>query len=405
MTVAYRQFSIAAALACAALAGQPVALAQVTPADPVSSGAPAPSLSAAELEKLVGPIALYPDDLVAIILPASTYPLHIVQADRFLDKRKANPQLQPDAAWDDSVKSLLNYSDVVKKMSGDLDWTEALGEAVVANNSAVLDAVQAFRRKAQTAGNLKSDAKQTVVVEKEIIKLVPADPQIIYVPQYQPAAVVVAGAPVSYYPTQYPVYHYPYPPGAALATGIIWGAALGAVWNGGRYATQYSGGSINNSNNITINRGGNTVNTGGGNRATNLPANSTGWKPSRQPGQVGRPSTQPANMQRMGDARPGGGYGGAGGAAGTRPAMGGAGGHDGGAFGGMNSGGAAQRNSDRGQSSRASGGFGGGAQASHQGGGFQGGGARAGGGATGGARAGGGAAAGGGARAGGGRRR
>ncbi len=133
------------------------------------------------------------------------------------------------------MKSLLNYPDVVKKMSDDLDWTEALGEAVVANSSAVLDAVQSFRRRAQAAGNLKSDAKQMVVVEKEVIKIVQADPQVIYVPQYQPSTVVVVGSPpVAYYPTPYPVYYYPYPPGAAIATGIIWGAALGAAWNGGR---------------------------------------------------------------------------------------------------------------------------------------------------------------------------
>ena len=82
-------------------------------------------------------------------------------------------------------------------MSADLDWTADLGEAVVADQGAVLDAVQAFRRKAQSAGNLKTDAKQVVVVEKEIIKIVPADPQVIYVPQYNPTTVVAySAAPV-----------------------------------------------------------------------------------------------------------------------------------------------------------------------------------------------------------------
>ena len=106
-------------------------------------------------------IALYPDDLVAIILPASTNPLQIVQADRFLEKRKTDPKAPVDEKWDDAVKSLLNYPEVVKKMSADLDWTAALGEAVVADQGAVLEAVQAFRRKAQAAGNLKTDDKQT----------------------------------------------------------------------------------------------------------------------------------------------------------------------------------------------------------------------------------------------------
>ena len=98
---------------------------------PASSTGAAPQLSAEDLDNLVGRIALYPDDLVAIILPASTNPLQIVQADRFLDKRKTDPKLPIDDKWDDSVKALVNYPDVVKMMSGDLDWTSALGEAVV----------------------------------------------------------------------------------------------------------------------------------------------------------------------------------------------------------------------------------------------------------------------------------
>ena len=144
-----------------------------------------------QLTKLVGPIALYPDDLVAIILPAATNPLQIVQADRFLEKRKADPKLPIDDKWDDPVKSLLNYPEVVKMMSTDLDWTSELGEAVVADQGAVLEAVQTFRRKAQAAGNLKTDDKQVVKTEKEVIMIVPADPQVIYVPQYNPTTVVV----------------------------------------------------------------------------------------------------------------------------------------------------------------------------------------------------------------------
>ena len=417
MITSQRRISMAVSFACAvALAGQTVALAQVPPSPPPAEGAPAPAYSAEELQGLVGPIALYPDDLVAIILPASTYPLQIVQASRFLDKRKSNAQLQPDSSWDDSVKSLLNYPDVVKKMSDDLEWTESLGEAVVANSSAVLDAVQAFRRRAQAAGSLKSDSRQKVVVEKEVITVVQADPQVIYVPQYDASAVVVVGAPpVAYYPTPYPVYYYPYPPGAALAAGIIWGAALGAAWNGGRWGAEYYGGgnSINNSNNITIDRG-NNIGSGNrpgnqpGNRPGNRPGGGTAWKPSQKPGQVGRPSTRPGSPSRVGDARPGGGgYGNAGGArpstqpagpGGGRQDFGGAGRGDGGAFGGMGSGSAARQSSMRGQNSRAgSGGFAGGRQA----GGFQGGGARAGGGARGGGSPGGGARSGGGARGGG----
>jgi hypothetical protein len=273
-----------------------------------------------ELVQLVGPIALYPDDLVAIILPAATNPLQLVQADRFLDKRKADPKLAVDEKWDDAVKSLLNYPDVVKMMSADLDWTSALGEAVVADQGAVLDAIQIFRRKAQAAGNLKSDDKQVVTVEKEIITVVPADPQVIYVPQYNPATVVVYGAAPywGYYPTPYPSYYYPYPPGAALATGVIWGAAIGAAWAGGHYVSHYGGdANININRNTNINTG--NINTGNINRggASQLPAGgSTAWKSNKQPGQVANSVGTTAPTARAGDVRSGGGGAGAAGAAG-----------------------------------------------------------------------------------------
>lgn len=182
-------FTACAVVLCAT--GAPQALAQA----PAAQVAAAPALTADELEALVGRIALYPDDLVALVLPASTQPLQVVQADRFLEKRKADPKAPVDERWDDSIKSLLNYPEVIKSMSSDLDWTAALGEAVVADQGDVLEAIQAFRRKTQAAGNLQSDARQVVVVEKEVVKIVPADPQVIYVPQYNPTTVVVQGGP------------------------------------------------------------------------------------------------------------------------------------------------------------------------------------------------------------------
>ncbi len=213
--------------------GQAPAAAPAPTAAPVSGVTPAPA-QADDPGALVARIALYPDDLVAIILPASTNPLQIVQAERFLAKRKTDPKAPIDEKWDDAVKSLVNYPEVITMMSGDLDWTAALGEAVVADQAAVLEAVQAFRRKTQSAGNLKSDEKQTVVVEKEVITIVPTDPQVIYVPQYNPTTVVVSGyVGWGYYPSPYPVYYYPYAPGAAFAAGLVWGAAMGAIWGGG----------------------------------------------------------------------------------------------------------------------------------------------------------------------------
>ncbi len=376
------------------------ALSAVAQAPAAAGGAATPQSSEA-LDNLVGPIALYPDDLVAIILPASTNPLQLVQADRYLDKRKSDPQLPVDEKWDDAVKSLLNYPDVVKSMSADLDWTSALGEAVVEDQGAVLDAIQSFRRRAQAAGNLKSDGKQVVAAEQEIITIVPADPQVIYVPQYNPSTVVVYGAPYwGYYPTPYPSYYYPYAPGAALAAGVIWGAAIGAAWSGGRYVSHYGGDA-----NININRNTN-INTGNINRSGAAAGSGTAWKSNKQPGQVSSSVGKTAPSTRVGDARSGGGAASAG--AGTRasaqPGGGGmgasasargaasasasprdnyggsrGGGGGGDAFGGYGSGRQTQMDSSRGASSRSSM-SGGGASRSMSGGGARGGGGRGGGG-------------------------
>jgi len=303
LSSAWRAFL--AVIVAVAFAGHGVAQAPASDA----GAAPAP-LSAEDLDALVGRIALYPDDLVAIVLPGSTFPLQIVQADRFLDKRKSDPKLQIDEKWDDSVKALVNYPDVVKMMSGDLDWTSALGEAVVADQGAVLEAIQAFRRRAQAAGNLKSNDKQIVEVEKTVIQIVPANPEVIYVPQYNPTTVVVAGAPAwGYYPTPYPVYYYPYAPGAAFATGLIWGAAIGAAWGGGHWHTNWGGGDININRNTNINTGNrNNINRGG---ASTLPARggagNTAWKSDKRPGQVsGATGRTNAAGSRVGDAGRGG---------------------------------------------------------------------------------------------------
>jgi hypothetical protein len=290
---------------------------------PAAAGGAAPPPPAVELEKLVGPIALYPDDLVAIILPASTNPLQIVQADRFLETRKKDPKAPVDEKWDESVKALLNYPEVVKKMSADLDWTAALGEAVAADSGEVMAAVQAFRRKVNAAGNLKTDDKQKVVVEQEIIKIEQANPEVIYVPQYNPTTVVVYSAyPYTYYPAPYPVYYYPYPPGAAFAAGIVWGAAIGAVWSGGRYGCGWGGNEININRNTNINVGSGNVNVGSGNRPTQQGGGSQKWQSNKKPGQVSSSvGKTPSASTRVGDTR-----GGAGGARpSTQPAGGGAG--------------------------------------------------------------------------------
>jgi hypothetical protein len=194
------------------------AAAQQPPADKI--------LTPAELQNVVGPIALYPDDLVGIVLPASTYPLQVVEAERFITKRKQDPSLKPNQDWDDSVVALLNYPEVVHLLSDDLDWTWDLGTAVLNQRGDVLDAIQSFRTRARGAGNLRTDDHQTVTTQSDgAIAIAPADPQVIYVPYYEPERVVVyQQEPVySYYPWAYPVYYYPYPVGYRFSTGLFWG--------------------------------------------------------------------------------------------------------------------------------------------------------------------------------------
>ena len=182
-------------------------------------------LTAEELEELVGPIALYPDDLVSIVLPASTYPLQIVQAARYLEAHETNDALEPDENWDDSVVALLNYPEVIALLNEDLDRTWALGEAALYQQAELLDAIQAFRDRAYAAGNLETDERQVVTKDAETIVIKPADPEVIYVPYYEPRHVVVHQPyPVyHYYPHAYPVYYYPYSYGHSFGSGFFWG--------------------------------------------------------------------------------------------------------------------------------------------------------------------------------------
>lgn len=194
-----------------------------------------PLRSASELEELVGPVALYPDDLLAIVLPAATYPLQIVEAARFLTDLESNPELEPSEDWDDSIVALVNYPEVVEMLNDDLDWTWQLGEAVVAQQGDVIQAIASFRDRAYAAGNLKSDEHQTVVQNGEVIEISPVSEEVIYVPYYEPERVVVyQPRPVYYYyPRAYPVYYYPYPYYHSFSRGYFWGVttAFTIGWN------------------------------------------------------------------------------------------------------------------------------------------------------------------------------
>jgi len=218
-------------------------------------------LNADELNALVAPVALYPDDLLALVLPAATQPLQIVEASRFLEKQKTNKDLKPNENWDPAVLALLNYPEVIKLMNDDLDWTQRLGNAVMDQQDGVLAAIQAARGEATSAGYLQSNDKQTVVTEKETIIIKSADPEIIYVPTYDPAPIVehhYVSYPPPVYSTPYPYY---YAPGAAFVTGMFVGAAFSYAfdWNNNDIDIDCCGDrnnniNIDNSRNNNINR-------------------------------------------------------------------------------------------------------------------------------------------------------
>ena len=140
------------------------------------------SLSPVELEKLIGPIALYPDDILAIVLPASTYPLEIVLASRFLDEYDIDSSIDPDEAWDESVIALLNYPEVLRMMDEEIDWTGRLGNAVISQQSDLIAAIEAFRDRAYVAGNLETDEHQNVRNKDGVIEIKPVDKEVNYVP-------------------------------------------------------------------------------------------------------------------------------------------------------------------------------------------------------------------------------
>ena len=231
-----------------------------------------------QLDSLVAPIALYPDPLLAQVLAASTYPLEIIQLQQWLAKNKdLKDQALADAVmkqnWDPSVQAMAALPDVVKRLGDDIRWTSDLGNAFLAQQSDVMDAVQRMRKKAQGKGNLKTTEQQKVetkVIEtKEVIVIEQSNPQVVYVPSYDP--VYVYGPPIYPYP---PIYYPPagyYAAGMAISFGV--GLAIGAAWGGGwGWGCGWGGNDIdidvnNNFNrNSNVNRGDRTTNVGSGNR-------------------------------------------------------------------------------------------------------------------------------------------
>jgi len=291
-----------------------------------ASPTPATALfSKEELDQMLAPVALYPDSLLTQIFIASTYPLEVVQAARWTEEQKKNglkeDQIQTEAGkqpWDPSVQALAAFPQVLDMMNAKLDWTQKLGDAVLAQQPDVMASVQRLRHEADAAGSLKSSEQIKVVKESQTIYIESANPQVIYVPQYNPTVVYGAWP----YPA-YPPYYYPPPPyyaypgynpyAAALGFGLAVGITA-AVWNDnwGHHHNDYNGGSINVNNNTNINRGGNTINRGdgiGGNRpgggdgiGGNRPGGGGKWehKPEHRKGAEYRDS---ASRQKYGGQR------------------------------------------------------------------------------------------------------
>ena len=222
-----------------------------------------------QLDQMLAPIALYPDALLSQTLMAATYPLEVVEAARWT---QANPNLKGDAAvqavknkdWDVSVKSLVAFPQTLAMMNNNLDWTQKIGDAMIGQQKDVAESIQRLRGKAAAAGNLKTTSQQKVTTQtsgsNSAIVIEPANPELIYVPYYNPTW--------AYGPWPYPAYppvYYPPPPnyGAALATGMMFGlgVAAGAAmfggwhwgWSGTGWGASYTTVNVNRATSINVN--------------------------------------------------------------------------------------------------------------------------------------------------------
>ncbi len=399
-----------------------------------------------ELDQILAPIALYDDALLSQVLMAAGYPLEIVEAARW---SQANPNLKGDAAvtavadktWDVSVKSLVAFPSVLKQLSDHLDWTQKLGDALIGQQADVAASIQRLRAKAAAAGTLKTGKEQTVTTQTQgsetTIAIQPTDPQVVYVPTYDPNTAYGEWSNPSYPPTSYPT-------GGAVMRGLAWGvgiAAAGAMFSSWNWNSGGSGSYVNvNANRATnIDRNYNRANVGTGGRWQHDPGHRKGVAyrdpvarqqygqnrpgadqrqqfrgqmdqaarpgggpggggPGGGPGGGGRPGGPggPGAGGPGGTARPGGGAGGGpaqrpgggGAGGGTAPRPGGGGGGGGGnGVAGVNRGQQVNRESQRGQvqqqraaPQRSGGGGGGGARGGGGGGGARGGGGGGGGG-------------------------
>src|SRR6185503_18564798 len=255
----------------------------------------APKIPNEQLDALVAPIALYPDPLLSQVLVASTYPLEIIQLQQWLSKTGAfmNAKGVAEAVqkedWDPSIQAMAALPEVVKQLAENIKWTSDLGNAFLAQQSDVMDAVQRMRTTAKEGGKLKSDEKMKVetqqVENKTVVVIEQANPEVVYVPSYNPS--VVWGAMVYPYPYMY------YPPygyyggaywgyGAGIAIGIAWGGGWGwgAGWGNNNININRNNNYINHYNNSNINRG--NLGNNRGNQVNPLGSGNNSWRHNPQ---------------------------------------------------------------------------------------------------------------------------
>lgn len=197
--------------------------------------APAPAVvespAAAELHPLVAPIALYPDPLIAVVLPGATYPQQLQDANAWLASYPQPPQGAIDAQpWDPSVKALVHYPTVLAQLTRDMPWTQSLGSAYLNQPGDVMAAIQQMRAEAVAQGNLVDSRQQVVVQDGGVIAIQPANPEVIYVPTYDPVLVYAGYHPLFYGEVAYPI-------GPWFVNGVYWGGGVIFVgdWHGGYY--------------------------------------------------------------------------------------------------------------------------------------------------------------------------
>ncbi len=341
-------------------------------ADPApQSEAPSPVQDAqqtpAQLQQLVAPIALYPDALVAQILAAATYPDQIVEADRWLQQHTdlKGEQLGQEVdkqAWDPSVKALTEFPSVLANMDKNLSWTSSLGDAYVNQQQEVMNAVQVMRDRAQKAGNLNSTSQEKVSNQGQTIVIEPADPEIVYVPEYDPW--LAYGEPIGIWPGW-----YSYPglfldgPGIAFGFGFGIGFFGGFGWGWHHWGSDWHHHDVIYNHNTYVSHSRifanhntfNRVRANGNHGGSGFQGRGTGANPGFHGSAPQHGFVAPQHGSALPHVQPGG--------------------HSG-AFGGFNHGGVARGFSSRGQSSFGGGFHGGGGGGFHGGGGHAGGGRR-----------------------------